>query len=235
MHLWWEIKIAWTVWALYCWILYHCNSSFEADDCAFVYTQQPPSNLSCNPCNSETSPPQLNLTLACEAQRTDDKKNQWTFDLRWFSNYSCKELNHVPRVRTHPLINSSVLVTSPGQYWCQVLEYTEGGSGHLLGRSNVAEVFSCEWYSSLPMCEGVQSVMESKCADLSTSSSVSPTTNHPPMCFVPKTEIQTRTITGEHAIAMQWRNRGFFSIVYCSIKLTSLLYITIHFNRYTQY
>ena len=163
-----------------------------------MYTQQPPSCLSCNPYNNETSPPQLQLTLACGAQRTDDMKNLWTFDLRWFSNYSLNGLNHTYGVHQPHLINSSVLVTSPGQYWCQVLDYTDGPE-HLLGRSNVAEVLSREWYSSLPMCKGVQSVMESKCANLSPSPFVSPTTNHPPMCFAPKTEIQTRTITGERA------------------------------------
>ena len=145
------------------------NFTFEADNCIFVYTQQPPSCLSCNPYNNETSPLQLQLTLACGAKRTDDKKDQWTFDLRWLSNYSIKPLQHVPDVRTQPFSNTSVMVTSPGQYWCQVLDYTDGGDGHLLGRSNVVEVLSWEWYSSLPMCKGNQSVMESKCADLTTS------------------------------------------------------------------
>ena len=160
-----------------------------------MYTQQPPSCLSCNPYNNETSPPQLQLTLACGAQRNDDKKDQWTFDLRWFSNYSSDALNHVPDVRTPPFNNMSVLVTSPGQYWCQVLDYTDGSEGHLLVRSNVAEILSWEWYSSLPMCKGVQSVMESKCADLTPSPS--PISN-PPTCFMPKTAAQTHTITGKH-------------------------------------
>ena len=98
--------------------------------------------------------------------------NQETFDLRWFNNYSSEALHHVPHVRTPPFSNISVLVTSPGQYWCRVLDYTDGPEV-LLGSSNVAEVLSWEQYSSLPMCNGVQSVMESKCADLSPSPSTS--------------------------------------------------------------
>ena len=158
-----------------------------------MYTQQPPSCLSCNPYYT-TSPPQLQLTLACGAQRTDDKKDQSTFDLRWFSNYSSNPLYHVPDVRTQPFINISVSITSPGQYWCQVLDYPDGDPGHLLGRSNVIEVLLWEWYSSLPMCEGVQSVMESKCADLSPSPSI---ISNPPTCFLPKTEFQTHINTGK--------------------------------------
>ena len=105
---------------------------------------------------------------------------------------------HVPDVRTHHFSNISVLVTSPGQYWCQVLDYTDGGDSHFLGKSNVAEVLSWEWYSSLPMCKGVQSVLETKCADLICPlPSVSPTTNKSSMCFIPMTKIQTHTITGE--------------------------------------
>ena len=177
--------------------IYYCGSFFEADACVFMYTQQPPSYLSCNPYNSTTSPPQLQLYLSCGAWRTDDKKNYFTFDLRWFSNYSSKALPHYAHLRTAPFSNSSVLVTSPGQYWCQVLDYTDGGDGYLLGRSNIAQVLSWEWYSSLPVCSGVQSVMESKCADLSPSPSSS-SINSPTMCFTPKTEIQTNSISGEH-------------------------------------
>ena len=88
-----------------------------------------------------------------------------------------------------------MLVTSPGQYWCQVLDYTDSDPGHLLGRSNVADVLSWEWYSSLPMCKGVQSVMESKCADLSSSPFVISKSS---MCVRPKREIQTHATTGEH-------------------------------------
>ena len=168
--------------------------SLEAENC-IVYTQQPPSCLSCNPYNNENSPPQLQLTLACGVQRTDDKTDKFTFDLRWFNNYSSKALDHIVNVRTRDFNNISVLVTSPGQYWCQVLDYTDGNPGHLLGRSSVAEVLSWEWYSSLPMCKGVQSVMESKCVDLSPSS---PSIGNPPTCFMPKTEVQTRIITGKH-------------------------------------
>ena len=203
--------------SFYWWVLCHCNTSFEADDCIFVYTQQPPSCLSCNPCNNETAPPQLNLTLVCGAQQTDDKKND-TFDLRWFSNYSLNELNHNNGVRKPRLINNSVLVTSPGQYWCQVLDYTDGGPGHLLGRSNVAEVLSWDWYSSLPMCKGVQSVTESKCADLPPSS---PAISYPPICFMPKTEIQTYTNTGKHLCML------FICCMPVKLIITT---ITIHFS-----
>ena len=171
------------------------NLSFEAENCIFVYTQQPPFCLSCNPYNYGTSSPQLQLTLACGVQRGDDKTDKFTFDLRWFSNYSSKALDHDTDVRARDFNNISVLVTSPGEYWCQVLDYTDGYFGHLLGRSNVAEVLSWEWYSSLPMCKGVQSVMESKCADLTPSPS--PISN-PPTCFMPKTAAQTHTITGKH-------------------------------------
>ena len=86
------------------------------------------------------------------------------------------------------------MVTSPGQYWCQVLDHTDGDNSHLLGRSNVAEVLSWEWYSSLPMCKGVHSVMESKCADLSPSPSVISKSS---MCIRPKTKIQTHNTSGE--------------------------------------
>ena len=175
-------------------LLYHFHSPFKADDCVFEYTQQPPSCLSCNPYNNATSPPQLELTLACGARRNDDKKNEWTFDLRWFSNYSSKALPHTTDIRKISFTNISVVVTSPGQYWCQVLDYTYGRK-YLLGRSNVAEILSWEWYSSLPMCKGIQSVMESKCGDFSPSSSA---INDLPMCSMPKTKIQTRVITGEH-------------------------------------
>ena len=140
-------------------------------DCVFQYTQQPPSWLSCNPYNSATSPPQLQLTLACGAQRNDCKKDQWTFDLRWLSNHSSEALSHVTDVRTPSFNNMSVVVTSPGQYWCRVLDYTDGGPGCLLGRSNVTEVLSWEHYSHLPVCVRIQSVMESMCADLGLSPS----------------------------------------------------------------
>ena len=175
--------------------LYCFDSSFKGDDCIFEYTQQPPSCLSCNPYNNATSPPQLQITLACGARRNDGDIHRETFDLRWLSNHSPMMLNHTPDVRTLYFTNISVLITSPGQYWCQVLDYTHGGPGHLLGRSNVAEVLSWKWYSSLPMCKGVQSVMESKCGDLSLSHSA---INNSPVCFMPKTEIQTHIITGEH-------------------------------------
>ena len=178
--------------------MHHCDSFIEADDCTFVYTQQPPSCFSCNPYNNETSPPQLQLTLVCGALRTDDKNDQWTFDLRWFSNYSPNHLDHVPDFRSQNFSNVSVLVTSPGQYWCQVLDYTDGGPGHLLGRSNVVEILSWEQYTSLPLCKGNQSVMERKCADLICPlPSVSPTISKPSMCSLPTTEIQTYKITGE--------------------------------------
>ena len=89
----------------------------------------------------------------------------------------------------------SLLITFPGQHWCQVLDYTDGSESHLLGRSNITAELSWEWYSSLPMCKGNQLVMESKCADLSPPSSA--ISNHP-MCFMPMTKIQTPTITGEY-------------------------------------
>ena len=168
-----------------------------ADGCVFQYTQQLPSCLSCNPYNTETSPPQLQLTLACGAQRTDEKKNQWTFDLKWFSNYSTNTLDHVPDVHETYFSNISVLVTSPAQYWCQVLDYTDSLPGDLLGRSNVAEVLSWEWYSSLPMCKGVQSVMESKCADLQSIPSPSPAMSKSPECAIIKKVSQANVLTGE--------------------------------------
>ena len=157
-------------------MIYHFDFPFEADGCVFVYTQQPPSCFSCNPYNNATSPPQLQLNLSCGARRTDDKMNQYTFDLRWFSNYSSEALHHVSHVRTPPFSNISLLVTSPGQYWCRVLDYTDGPE-LLLGSSNIAEVLSWEQYSSLPMCNGIQSVMESKCADPSPSPFTSSTSN----------------------------------------------------------
>ena len=79
------------------------------------------------------------------------------------------------------------MVPSPGQYWCQVLEYTDGPE-RLLGRSNVLEVFPWEWYSSLPMCSGVQSVTESKGADLSPSPSPSLVINNSSMPYETKTD-----------------------------------------------
>ena len=197
MHQWWEIKTAWTTKLFTNVFLYYCGPSFEANDCSFVYAQQPPSSLFCNLYNSTASPPQLQLTLACGAWRTDGKTDKFTFDLRWFSNYSTKALDHDPDVCETYFNNISVLVPSPGQYWCQVLDYTDGPE-HLLGRSNVAEILSWEWYSSLPMCEGVQSVMECKCADLRPPSSTSPSIINPQTCFVPETKIQTSAIAGEN-------------------------------------
>ena len=98
-------------------------SSTEVDDCVFQYMQQPPSWLSCNPYNNATSPPRLQVILACGAQINDLKKEHWTFDFRWFSNYSSRALDHVSDVCTPSFINQSLLVISPGQYWCQVLDY----------------------------------------------------------------------------------------------------------------
>ena len=118
----------------------------------------------------------------------DDTMHKFTFDLRWFDNYSSKALHHVSHVQTPSYANISLLVTSPGQYWCRVLDYTDGPEV-LLGSSNVAEVLSWEQYSSLPMCNGVQSVMESKCADTITTTTI----NNRPFT----TEIQTHTVTGK--------------------------------------
>ena len=117
--------------------------------------------------------------------------------MRWFSNYSSEKLIHKSHTCTHPFSNISTVVISPGLCWCQVLDYTDGGDGHLLGRSNVVEVLSWERYSSLLMWKGVQSVWERKCGDLSPSPTSS-NINSSPMCFLSTTEMQTTTISGEH-------------------------------------
>ena len=147
-------------------LLYYCRCSFEADACVYMYTQQPPSSLSCNPYNSSTPPAEVQLTLACVARQAGDKKSEDTFVLQWFSNHSSKALAHYIYGRSNALSNTSALITSPGQYWCQVVVYNDDGPPHLLRRSNVAEVLPWQSYSSFPMCKGFQSVMENKCADL---------------------------------------------------------------------
>ena len=105
-------------------------------------------------------------------------------------------LNQVTDVRIPSFTNQSLLVTSPGQYWCQVLDYTDGGEGHLLGRSNVLEVLPQKSYSSLPVCTGTQSVMESKCADLSPSS-LPPVSDKSSVLDVLTTVRQASTIPGQ--------------------------------------
>ena len=171
--------------------LHYRYSLFEADDCIFVYTQQPPPSLSCNPYNNAYSPPKLQLTLACGAERKDDKMNQSKFDLQWFSNYSSEPLEYDYDVHTPSNTTILLSVTSPGQYWCQVLNYTDVSPGHLLGRSNVLEVLYFEQYPSMPMCTGIQSVTETKCADLSPS----PATDNVPMpCTITGEDLHTHTI-----------------------------------------
>ena len=95
--------------------------------------------------------------------------NNLKFDLQWFSNYSSESLGDDYDVQTSSNTTILMSVSSLGQYWCEVLDYTDGSLGHLLERSNVLEVLYFEQYQSMPLCTGVQAVLETKCADLSPS------------------------------------------------------------------
>ena len=147
---------------------------FPADTnlCTIKYTEQPPSELSCNPYLLYLDPPQVHLRYACNAESNVPIQG---FTLTWFRLYpnqrGIEEIgcpgHHINTSTRQRCILDLIGDISPAAYFCQA-RHIVNGSYESLMRSNIAYVHEYSVYSG-SVCTGTNSVMIEMCADNSSA------------------------------------------------------------------
>ena len=150
----------------------------------FQITEQPPSELTCNPYDTTVSEPVWRFRTVCEVQRISGSDS---FEIHWFHRDLMGNIEDLERPDfytgnsmgqraafgnqwTNQVFTESML----GDYWCQVIVTSTQPDTHL-GRGNTFTIEEPGYYDNeLLTCSGSISVLETVCADEpSTSTTIS--------------------------------------------------------------
>ena len=150
----------------------------------FQITEQPPSELTCNPYDTTVSEPVWRFRTVCEVQRIS---GSGSFEIHWFhrdlmgniedlktpeyyTGNSMRKKAAFGNQWTNRVFNESML----GDYWCQVIVTSTQPDTHL-GRGNTFTIEEPGHYDNeLLTCSGSTTVLETVCADEpSTSTTIS--------------------------------------------------------------
>ena len=144
-----------------------------------TYTEQPPTELSCNPYAMHLDPPEIFLRYGCRADSTVPLEN---FKITWFreslegtiEDMGCPVV-HLNTPAMQRCLIDVIGESEPGMYWC-IASYTVEGEVRMLERSNIGHIERPTAYVGLPQCDGTNSETVTTCGDIPLSVTTSTVT-----------------------------------------------------------
>ena len=142
----------------------------------FQYTQQPPSQLSCNPYDPFRGHV-WRLRMSCRVERLSGESS---FDVHWLqrdingniTDHGRPNQFYESEVAERVLFGDHLINKPPsdaflGEYWCQVVNTTTPSAPVYLGVSNSIFIKNYTFYGNTSQCTTIMTQNEVKCADTS--------------------------------------------------------------------